>query len=209
MDGNTSLEELHDSIENLASKITKLTENMTDKFQDVDDMDSRIKKIEQGVLKRKSPSQIVLKVKKLNNDAVLPTRATPGSVGYDLVAISDHLVAKGQRVLIKLGIAIVLPDGCSGKICPKSGLALKGVDIGGGVIDTDYRGEVGVILINNGNGPLDVARGMKIAQLVLEKVITPEVQEVSELDETLRGSGGFGSTGEICKDYVKKIKTVS
>ena len=97
---------------------------------------------------------------------------------------------------MKTGLSISFPAGLYARIAPRSGLALKKfIDVGVGVVDADYRGEVGVVLFNHGDQDFEVKMGDRIAQLILEKISTPEVEEVSRLDSTVRGSGGFGSTG--------------
>lgn len=138
-----------------------------------------------------------LEVKKLVPEAVLPSRATEGSVGYDLCSIEDDVIMpNGGKACIATGIAVGIPAGYYGRIAPRSGLAVKfGIDVGAGVIDPDYTGEVRVVLFNHGKEELYVQKGYRIAQLILEKVLTPEVVEVNELSQTERGDGGFGSSG--------------
>lgn len=137
-----------------------------------------------------------MRVKKLHPDAVIPIRATEGSVGYDLCSLDKITIAgHGTRACIPTGISLVIPNGCYGRIAPRSGLAFKfGINVGAGVIDPDYRGEIKVILFNHGENDFVINQGDKIAQLILEKVETPEVIEVESLDETERGENGFGST---------------
>ena len=130
----------------------------------------------------------------------LPAPATDLSAGADLLAaVTEALtLAPGDRALIPTGIAIGLPCGFEAQIRPRSGLAVKhGVTIlnSPGTIDADYRGEIGVILINHGDQPFTVTRGMRIAQMVVQPVIGAQWREVDALDETDRGDGGFGSTG--------------
>ncbi|UUX52100.1 dUTP diphosphatase [Nisaea acidiphila] len=143
-----------------------------------------------------------VKVRRLPHGADLPLPAyqTADSAGMDLLAaIEDEVViAPGERTLIPTGLAIALPPGYEGQVRPRSGLALKhGVTQVNtpGTVDADYRGEVGVVLINHGNEPFTVTRGMRIAQMVVAPVIQARWNEVTELDETERGGGGFGSTG--------------
>eukprot|EP00958_Prasinococcus_capsulatus_P023990 scaffold3691_cov394-Prasinococcus_capsulatus_cf.AAC.10 len=113
-----------------------------------------------------------------------------------LNSVQDTVVPSGGRALVKTGLSIAIPQGTYARIAPRSGLAYKsGIDVGAGVVDYDYRGEVGVILFNFGNEDFQVRKGDRIAQLILEKIATPEVVEVSDLDDTVRGEGGFGSTG--------------
>ena len=137
-----------------------------------------------------------MKVKKLAYEARLPTRGSGGAVGYDLYSIDAVVIPPKHRALLSTGIAVVLPPGVYGRVAPRSSLALKyGIQVGAGVIDPDYTGEVKVILFNHGHADFEVNKGDRIAQLILEKCDTPEVVEIGLLEETERGSGGFGSTG--------------
>ncbi len=142
-----------------------------------------------------------LEIKRLDgNDLQLPSYETNKSAGMDLRAcIQENIAIKpGERKLIKTGISIALPENFEAQIRPRSGLALKnGITVlnSPGTIDADYRGEIGVILINLGTDNFVVERGMRIAQMVISPVIQAELVEVDELDETKRGKGGFGSTG--------------
>ena len=133
-------------------------------------------------------------------DLALPAYATPGSAGLDLLAaISDDIsLAPGSRALMPTGLAIALPEGYEAQVRPRSGLALKnGVTVlnSPGTIDADYRGEIGVILINHGDAPFVVTRGMRIAQLIVAPVTQLSWVETTELPTTTRGMGGYGSTG--------------
>lgn len=133
-------------------------------------------------------------------DLALPEHATPHSAGVDLLAAIDQDVhlAPGQRALIKSGLSIELPVGFEAQVRPRSGLALKhGVTVLNtpGTIDADYRGEVGVILINLGDTAFTIERGMRIAQMVVAPVSTIVWQEKLDLTSSERGTGGFGSTG--------------
>ena len=141
-------------------------------------------------------------IKKLPNgaDLPLPHYATPGSAGLDLLAAIDGEIslAPGARLAVATGIAIELPLGVEAQVRPRSGLAFKhGLTVLNtpGTIDSDYRGEVKVILANLGEEPFEVRRGERIAQLVPATVLRAHFTEVHELEETVRGSGGFGSTG--------------
>lgn len=130
----------------------------------------------------------------------LPHFATAGSAGADLHAAVDTpvTIAPGARALLPSGLAMAIPEGWEGQVRPRSGLALKhGVTVlnAPGTIDSDYRGEVGVILINHGDAPFTVARGDRIAQIIFAPVAQPALIEVEDLPETPRGEGGFGSTG--------------
>jgi len=131
-------------------------------------------------------------------DLPLPVRQTPQSAGLDLHAKIDTVIKKGERVLIPTGIRIALPFGYEAQVRPRSGLALKhGVTVFNtpGTIDADYRGELCVLLVNWGEEDFTVVRGDRIAQMVINKVEMVEFEEVSELPDTQRGDGGYGSTG--------------
>lgn len=137
-----------------------------------------------------------LLVKRLTTTAKLPTRATPGSSGLDLYADAVAYLPPGQRTLIPTGIAISLPKGYEGQVRPRSGLALKhGVVAHWGSVDSDYRGDVGVILFNYGHEPFRVNHGDRIAQLIIAPVVMATPVEVAFLDETDRGPSGYGSSG--------------
>ena len=145
--------------------------------------------------------QGVLKVKRLCNNARLPVRGTTGAAGYDLAAPQIAVVPAHGKVLVKPGLSISMPTGCYGRIAPRSGLALKKfIDVGAGVVDEDYRGELGVILFNFGEEGFKINMGDKIAQLIFEKTKTPEVAEVDSLEQTGWGEKGFGSTDSIEKN---------
>jgi len=131
-------------------------------------------------------------------DLPLPSRQTPQSAGLDLHAKIDATIKKGERVLVPTGIRIALPFGYEAQIRPRSGLALKhGISMvnAPGTIDADYRGEVGVILINFGNEDFHINCGDRIAQMIIAKVEMIEFEEVTDLPDTIRGAGGYGSTG--------------
>jgi len=130
--------------------------------------------------------------------ALLPAYAHPGDAGMDVRSVVDLTIAPGERTLVRTGLVLMLPPNAEAQVRPRSGLALKhGVTVLNtpGTIDSGYRGEVGVILINLGAEPFKVEKGMKIAQLVIAPVTQAEIVEVSEIDSTDRGAGGFGSTG--------------
>lgn len=139
-----------------------------------------------------------LLVKKLNPLAQVPKRGSELAVGYDLTSVEECVVEPyGGRKVIKTGIAICIPDNTYARVAPRSGLAChSGIDVGAGVIDPDYTGEIQIVLFNHGNAPFCVDVGDRIAQLILEVVRTPLVIEVDDLPAvTQRGSNGFGSTG--------------
>jgi len=148
-----------------------------------------------------------LKIKKLSENATIPKRGSAQAAGIDLSSAEDMTIAPGQRALVKTDLSIMCPEGTYGRIAPRSGLALKkGIDVGAGVIDSDYRGPVGILLFNLGTDPFEVKKGDRVAQLILEQIILPEIEEVEELTETVRGEGGFGSTGV---SNPKKQRTIS
>ncbi len=142
-----------------------------------------------------------LKVKKLHTGATLPTRATEGSAGYDLYACLENAVeiAPGQTVKIPTGIAIALPDKAYvALVYARSGLSVNhGIALANsvGVIDSDYRGEILVALVNNSKTPYTIEPQTRIAQMVITPVVLPDLIEVPDLEDTERGSGGFGSSG--------------
>lgn len=141
---------------------------------------------------------MTLRFKKVHPDAVLPSYAHPSDAGMDLRSVDDLTLAPGQRALVHTGLVMLLPPLYEAQVRPRSGLALKnGVTVLNtpGTIDSGYRGEVGVILINLGQAAFDVRKGDKIAQMVIASVTQPNIEETDVVDETDRGSGGFGSTG--------------
>src|SRR5210317_692772 len=139
---------------------------------------------------------MTLLVKRLNEHATLPARGSPLAAGYDLSSSEDVSIPKGTRGLVGTGIAFTVPHETYGRIAPRSGLAVKkGIQVGAGVIDRDYTGEVKVVLFNHGDDEFVIKRGDRIAQLIIERCEFPEIKIVSELLVTERGTDGFGSTG--------------
>ena len=143
---------------------------------------------------------VSLRVKRLpgNADLPLPAYATSGAAGMDVLSSEDVTLAPGARYAVATGLALAIPAGYEIQVRPRSGLALKhGISLPNtpGTIDSDYRGELKVILINHGDQPFVIARGDRVAQLVLAPVVLAQWHEVVELDDTARGAGGFGSTG--------------
>ena len=137
-----------------------------------------------------------MEVRRLCTHAILPRRATSGSAGYDLFCIDTVSILPGELVCVSTGISVKVPDGTYGRIAPRSGITVKhNVHVGAGVIDSDYTGEIKVVLCNNGKQVVQFKAFDRVAQLVLEKIEIAEVIEVTELNATSRGSGGFGSTG--------------
>jgi dUTP pyrophosphatase len=138
-----------------------------------------------------------LKIKKLNNDAVLPNYSHSDDAGFDLYSIENVEIKIGQRVQVPIGIVMEIPVGHVGLIWDKSGLSHKnGLKTLGGVIDSGYRGEIKVGLINLGTENYILEKGHKVAQMIIQKKETCEIIEVDELSDTSRGEGGFGSTGK-------------
>jgi dUTP pyrophosphatase len=138
----------------------------------------------------------VLCFKKLDARAILPTRGSALAAGLDMYSIEDVAIEPGQRALARTGLAAAIPEGHYGRIAPRSGLALRtGLDVLSGVIDADYRGEIGCLLYNTGDETINLPAHSKICQLIVEKIITPGAVWAEEISETDRGSGGFGSTG--------------
>ena len=139
----------------------------------------------------------VVKIKRLNVNAKLPVRGTEGAAGYDLSTTQVAAVPAHGKCLVKTGLAMVLPPGCYRRVAPWSGLALKKfIDVGAGVIDADYRGEVGVVLFNFGEEDFVVNMGDRIAQLIFEKIKTPVIKGLDVLEGTDRGVKVYGSTGD-------------
>lgn len=139
-----------------------------------------------------------LKIKKLHEDATIPSFAHKGDAGMDLYSIEEVKIPSTESRLIKTGISLELPKNTEAQVRPRSGLALKhSVTVLNtpGTIDEGYRGEVGVILINHGKEDFIVTKNMKIAQMVMKPIYDINILEVNELNDTDRGEGGFGSTG--------------
>lgn len=147
-------------------------------------------------------ASVTVSIQKLQNgkDLDLPKYATVDSAGMDLLAAVETpvILAPLQRAIVPTGIAIALPKGFEAQVRPRSGLAAKnGITVlnAPGTIDADYRGEVGVILVNLSNEPFTITRGMRIAQMIIASYARAEWQQQESLDDTARGAGGFGSTG--------------
>lgn len=140
-----------------------------------------------------------LRIKRLDRELPLPKYAHEGDAGMDLFASEDVTIAPGHRTLVGTGIAVAIPEGYAGFVQPRSGLALRqGLSIVNtpGLIDSHYRGEIKIIAVNmDPHTPIEIRRGDKIAQFVIQAVVRCETIEVDELDTTARGEGGFGSTG--------------
>ena len=146
-----------------------------------------------------SSDRLVLPIKRLDSEVVLPSYAYEGDAGLDLRANVDIDIAPFERKLIPTGLAVAIPEGFAGFVQPRSGLALKsGLSMANtpGLIDAHYRGELKVIAVNlDANEAIHISKGERIAQLVIQRVPVVSLMEVDELDETDRGTGGFGSSG--------------
>jgi dUTP pyrophosphatase len=138
-----------------------------------------------------------VELKLLSEAAKTPTKGTDQAAGYDLYAAQNAEIDPLKRALIKTNISIAIPKGYYGRIAPRSGLAYKnGIDVMAGVIDSDYRGDVGVILYNTGVDVFKVKQGDRIAQLIIEKCYVAEWDLANDLSDTQRGEGGYGHTGK-------------
>jgi len=140
---------------------------------------------------------LTLKIKRLREDAKIPHYAHPGDAGLDLYAVEDITFAPNERAAVPTGIAMEIPEGHVGFIWDKSGLSIKhGLKTLGGVVDSGYRGEVLVGIINLSDEEYTIRKGEKVAQMIIQKKESVAVEETAELGETTRGEGGFGSTGK-------------
>merc|ERR1712098_893770 len=137
-----------------------------------------------------------LLIAKLSDKAIIPTKGSSKAAGYDLYSAYDYTIPPRGKVLAKTWVQVKVPHGTYGRIAPRSGLAWKNhIDIGAGVVDEDYRGNVGVVMFNHADTEFSIKAGDRVAQLVCEKISYPAIEELATLDETARGEGGFGSTG--------------
>ena len=144
----------------------------------------------------KAAAPLLLKVKRLSANAVLPSRGSALAAGYDLSSAVEAVVPARGKALVATDLSVAVPEGTYARIAPRSGLAWKhSIDVGAGVVDADYRGPVGVVLFNHSDADFAVKPGDRVAQLVVERIATLDVAEVDDLDATVRGEGGFGSTG--------------
>lgn len=140
---------------------------------------------------------LTIKIKKLKNDATLPSYAHMGDAGMDIYASEDVHIRKGERGKVPTGIAIEIPDGYVGLVWDKSGLSMNhGLKTLGGVIDAGYRGEVMIGIVNLSNEDYTLGKGHKVAQLLIQKIESPVIEEAEELSDSHRGEKGFGSTGK-------------
>ena len=134
--------------------------------------------------------------KRLRPEAILPVRGSASAAGYDLYSAEECVIPAGGRYAVPTALALAIPEGCYGRIAPRSGLAAKhGIDVLAGVVDSDYRGEVYALLQNLGPKDFHVKHGDRVCQIIVEFVAPTTLQEAAELPKTLRGTAGFGSTG--------------
>lgn len=146
--------------------------------------------------KMKLDTKCVLRWAKLTDQAFEPVRGSERAAGLDLRSAYDLIVPARGKALVKTDLQIQVPNGSYGRVAPRSGLAVKNfIDVGAGVVDEDYRGNLGVVLFNHSDQEFEVKRGDRIAQLICERIFYPELEQADKLDETVRGEGGFGSTG--------------
>lgn len=149
---------------------------------------NKTKKVEEEKMK--------IKIKKLHSDAIIPKYAHDGDAGMDLFSIEDLILKPKHRAIVRTGLSIEFPKGYVALMWDKSGIAKEGVTTLAGVGDAGYRGEYKIVLYNLSSKKYEIKKGQKIAQILIQKVESPEIEEVDELSETSRGTGGFGSTGK-------------
>ncbi|XP_070494802.1 deoxyuridine 5'-triphosphate nucleotidohydrolase [Chironomus tepperi] len=141
-------------------------------------------------------AQPVLRFAKLSENGLAPLKGSEKAAGFDLRSAYDCVVPARGKFVVKTDIQVELPEGCYGRIAPRSGLAAKNfIDVGAGVVDEDYRGNLGVVMFNHSDVDFVVARGDRVAQLICERIYYPTLEESPSLNNTERGEGGFGSTG--------------
>lgn len=138
-----------------------------------------------------------LQVEFKHDQARIPVKGSPESAGYDVFSVEDAVVEAWDRKIVSTGLTCRPPPGTYIRVAPRSGLSVKKrLDVAAGVVDADYRGMIGVVLVNNSSEAVQLDAGTRIAQLILEKIVTDaEIVVVEDLDRTERGAGGFGSTG--------------
>ncbi len=144
---------------------------------------------------KNNEQELIIPISSINSDAVLPTRAHSSDAGHDLYSTEECKLKPLERKLVKTGVKIAIPEGFYGRVAPRSGLALKkGIDVMAGVIDSSYRGEIGVVLINLSSEEIVLEAKSKVAQLIIETCYGAAWHVCDNLDDTERSSGGFGST---------------
>ncbi|EDW11051.2 deoxyuridine 5'-triphosphate nucleotidohydrolase [Drosophila mojavensis] len=146
--------------------------------------------------KMKIDNKCVLRFAKLTEHALAPQRGSARAAGYDLRSAYDVVVPARGKAVVKTDLQVQVPEGSYGRVAPRSGLAVKNfIDVGAGVVDEDYRGNLGVVLFNHSDTDFEVKHGDRIAQFICERIFYPELEEVNKLEDTERGEAGFGSTG--------------
>jgi dUTP pyrophosphatase len=149
-------------------------------------------------------SEGVVRFAKITDKGFMPVKGSSGAAGFDLKSAYSYTIPPHGKEIINTDIRIKLPPGCYGRIAPRSGLAAKNfIDVGAGVIDGDYRGNIGVVLFNHSDKEFVVRPGDRIAQLICEQIFYPEMMEVDELSDTERGADGFGSTDNDTNKYLR------
>lgn len=141
-------------------------------------------------------SKCILRFVKLTNNASTPSKGSKMAAGYDLSSAYDYIIPSHGKNIVFTDIQVEIPDGCYARIAPRSSLAANSfIDIGAGVIDADYRGNIKIVMFNHSNVDFVVSKGDRIAQLICERIFYPQLVEVKSLNKTERESSGFGSTG--------------
>jgi dUTP pyrophosphatase len=138
---------------------------------------------------------VEIKIKKLRSDAKVPSYANPGDAGMDIYSVEDLILPPKHRAKIKTGISIELPKGYVSLVWDKSGVGSKGIKVLGGVLDSGYRGEYIIMLVNLSSENFEIKKGQKVAQILIQKVESPKIKVVDSLTDSERGAGGFGSSG--------------
>ncbi|EDW78650.1 uncharacterized protein Dwil_GK21239 [Drosophila willistoni] len=152
--------------------------------------------IEIQAAKKMKIEKCVLRFAKLTEHALEPVRGSAKAAGADLRSAYDIVVPARGKAIVKTDLQVQVPEGSYGRVAPRSGLAVKNfIDVGAGVVDEDYRGNLGVVLFNHSDTDFEVKRGDRIAQFICERIFYPELELVDKLDDTERGEAGFGSTG--------------
>lgn len=152
----------------------------------------------EDIIKQSLTNQVGVNVKKLHDDAVLPTYGTDGAAGFDFYSVEDYVVKPGQTIIVKTGLAMAIPKNFYLAVVPRSGVSVKTkirIANAPGTVDSDYRGEVGIIIDNFGTEDFVVEKGYRIAQGLILPVFQANWNLVDDLDDTARGAGGYGSTG--------------
>ncbi|XP_001988619.2 deoxyuridine 5'-triphosphate nucleotidohydrolase [Drosophila grimshawi] len=167
-------------------------------------MSSPIVEVTQSAKKIKM-DKCVLRFAKLTEHALEPLRGSKRAAGLDLRSAYDLVVPARGKAIVKTDLQVQVPEGSYGRVAPRSGLAVKNfIDVGAGVVDEDYRGNLGVVLFNHSDADFEVKRGDRIAQFICERIFYPDLEQVDKLEDTERGEAGFGSTG--IKELPKEAK---